>query len=317
MLAPILRIPPQVGRPRGELLVLPPLDPARAAFASEVAAGLSSTPKSLPPAHMFDEHGAALWDAVARPFVDSELTILRAHAEDIANELGSDVRFVDLVAGDGSRTALLAEKLLAPIEIVLADRTPDRGLRAAHAVAPRFANVRVRPKLHLPEGAGVPTAFYLGASVAGELEPKDLRAELKRLAIAAPARLLVGLDLRRDGVAHEAAWSAPEVAVFDANLLARCNREIGGRFDLSAFEHRAVWDKARSRLSMQLVSTRWQWAAVHGEWVHFEAGEPIVTMIATKYTVSWFSAVASSAGWKLRRVFLSPARDYAMLVLST
>ena len=35
----------------------------------------------------------------------------------------------------------------------------------------------------------------------------------------------------------------------------RLNRELGANFDLDAFDHRAVWNAALSRMEMYLVCT--------------------------------------------------------------
>ena len=47
-------------------------------------------------------------------------------------------------------------------------------------------------------------------------------------------------------------------AAFNRNLLVRVNRELDADFDIDAFEHRAIWNAAASRVEMHLVSTRSQ-----------------------------------------------------------
>lgn len=71
------------------------------------------------------------------------------------------------------------------------------------------------------------------------------------------------------------------------------------------------------RVEIQLVSKRWQWAAVHGQWVNFGAGEAITTLVAYKYTLEWFSSLATSAGWSVERVFTGEGGKYALVLLRT
>jgi uncharacterized SAM-dependent methyltransferase len=161
------------------------------------------------------------------------------------------------------------------------------------------------------------SAFFLGGSVIGELTPREARAQLRRLRehVTPGGHLVGGIDLRKDASAHEHAYAAG--APFAKNALARINTELGGTFDLDGFDYQPVFDAARGRIELRLVSKRWQWAAISGRWHHFDAGEPITVMIATKYTVPWFAAVAALAGWKESRLFFDPRRTYALALLSS
>jgi hypothetical protein len=40
-------------------------------------------------------------------------------------------------------------------------------------------------------------------------------------------------------------------------------------------------------------------------------------MVAYKYTLEWFSSLASSAGWNVDRVFMADDRKYALVLLRT
>ena len=44
-------------------------------------------------------------------------------------------------------------------------------------------------------------------------------------------------------------------AAFNLNLLGRINRELGGNFDLRAFEHQARYNERERRIEMHLRST--------------------------------------------------------------
>jgi dimethylhistidine N-methyltransferase len=303
----------------------------RAELLADAIAGLGKTPKTLPSKWMFDAAGARLFDCLAslddHSFARSELAILDAHAADVAAAIGPKVRLVDLACGDGSRTLRLAAELTDPDGIVVSDRPPHAPVRAATALLAARPGVPVvglphaeawTPRALERRGAAGRTVVYVGAATFGEREPRDARTWLTQVGEAAgpDAGLLVGLDLRKDRGELESAYSdrAGVAASFTRNLLARINREIDGGFQLAAFDHRAVYDPTKRCVELQLVSKRWQWAAVHEHWFHFRPAEPIVTMVVYTYAIESFGELASAAGWKLERVFLDPDRKYALVL---
>ena len=92
-------------------------------------------------------------------------------------------------------------------------------------------------------------------------------------------------------------------AAFNLNLLARANRELGADFDLDGFKHEAIFNAAKSRIEMHLVSTRPQTVSLLGRQFDFRPGESIHTENSHKYSVADFGALARSAGWTPRRVW--------------
>jgi L-histidine Nalpha-methyltransferase len=276
---------------------------------------LSSTPKRLIGDLLFDETGCELYariDHVAK----AEQAILDAHAGDLAAAVGPRSNVVFLTTGDGIRAAQLVSKLDAP-RVTLVDRAPRDATRAARLLGtdrrdvPFTAVDGVSPWEADVRG----DAFFLGGSVIGELEPRAARAQLKRIReLTSPGgHLVVGIDLKKDTWPLEHAYAAAEP--FARHALVRMNDHLGATFDVDGFDYRPFVDAAHGRVELHLVSKRWQWAAASGRWFHFDAGEPLIVMIATKYTIEWFGAVSALAGWKLERVFLDPRRSYALVML--
>ena len=72
--------------------------------------------------------------------------------------------------------------------------------------------------------------------------------------------LLIGVDLVKDPARLHAAYNdrAGVTALFNKNLLARANRELGADFDLDAFAHYAPYNPAAHRIEMYLVSLKRQ-----------------------------------------------------------
>jgi L-histidine Nalpha-methyltransferase len=278
--------------------------------------GLANTPKRLPTELLFDALGSELHACIDH-VTKAEQAILDAHAQDIAGLVGPRANLVCLTTGDGIRAAQLVSKLRDPASVTLVDRSPRDATRAARLLAtdrrgvPFVAVDGVSPWDAELRG----DALFLGGSVIGELEPRAARAQLKRLRELVPpdGRLLVGIDLKKDAWEHERDYAAAEP--FAKHALFRLDREPGATFDVDGFDYRPFIDPVHGRVELHLVSKRWQWAAVDGRWYHFDAGEPIIVMIAMKYTIEWFAAVAALGGWKLERVFLDPRRTYALVSL--
>ncbi len=68
--------------------------------------------------------------------------------------------------------------------------------------------------------------------------------------------LLLGADLVKSRARLLSAYDDPigVTAAFNLNLLARINRELDGRFDLSQFAHEARYSERQSRVEMHLRS---------------------------------------------------------------
>jgi uncharacterized SAM-dependent methyltransferase len=123
-----------------------------------------------------------------------------------------------------------------------------------------------------------------------------------RTTLGPEARLLIGVDLRKDpGVLLPAYNDAAGVtAAFNLNLLVRLNREAAADFDPDHFTHRAIWNDGESRIEMHLRSTRDQTVHVAGQAIRFRAGETIHTENSYKHTLDGFTALARVAGWRSR-----------------
>jgi len=80
-------------------------------------------------------------------------------------------------------------------------------------------------------------------------------------------------------------------AAFNLNVLARANRELDARFDLSQFQHRAFYNETAGRVEMHLMSRRRQVVPVSGKKFFFAEGESIIT------EYSYNTVALNSANW--------------------
>lgn len=323
--------PPEAVRDRLTLIETPSAsDPA--AFARDVAAGLTRTPKQLPCRYFYDQEGSLLFEAICRlpeyyvPRAERE--ILERRAAEIAARLAPGSALVELGSGSAAKTRLLIEVLLrrqgalqyVPVDVsrsmleesaiaLLADYPP---LRIVAVAAEYEEGLEV-----LGQAAGSPKLIlWLGSNI-GNLERADAAAFLRRVrSLMTPDdRILVGIDLRKDRAVLERAYDDAQgvTAQFNRNILARINRELGGRFDLDTFRHRAVYDETAGRIEMYLVSTCEQRVLIErlGLEVTFAAGEAVHTENSYKYAQSEIDALAEAAGLRIERQWLDRARRFS------
>ena len=66
---------------------------------------------------------------------------------------------------------------------------------------------------------------------------------------------------------------------------------------------------------MHLESVKAQRVRIAGTDFAFAAGETIHTENSHKYTIAGFTALAAKAGWRMAREWISPAPEFAVLLL--
>jgi L-histidine N-alpha-methyltransferase len=315
---------------------LPP-DYRAASLRADALAGLTATPKSLPPKWFYDAQGSALFEKITElpeyyP-TRAERSILSAAADEIARLSQARV-LVELGSGSSEKTRLLlsalraagtlrayvpvdvSESALAGAEEALAAEYP--GL-AVHAVVSDFEQYL---GLEQPAGGGDAAAgprlvAFLGSTI-GNMVPAERAVFLQRVraSLRPGDSFLLGTDLVKDVGVLVAAYddSAGVTAAFNKNVLAVLNAELGADFDLDAFEHVAVWDPANEWIEMRLRSTARQRARVRDLDldVDFAAGEEMRTEVSAKFRRAGVEAELAAAGLALRAWWTDPAEQFGL-----
>jgi len=298
-------------------------DDARAAFAADVHAGLSASPKTLPAKYFYDALGSHLFEAICHlpwyPITRAETRLLDRGAAEMVGSLGEIAELVELGSGSGEKLARLAKPIAArgvPFDVHLIDvsqKALDLG-RGALARVPgaRVVTHRASYEAGLLELAATPRrrgtrlVCFLGSNI-GNFDPPMAATLLAAIrgALGPGDGLLLGLDLVRPESDLLLAYDDPlgVTAAFNKNVLLRINTELGGDFDLASFSHRARWDAATSRIEMHLVSARTQVARVPaaGIEVSFVQGETIWTESSYKHTIEGLDRLANTAGLRRAR----------------
>lgn len=306
------------------------LHPAPADLAAEVLAGLRRRPRSIPPKFFYDSEGSRLFDAItATPEyypTRVELEILRSHAAEIAERVGSGSLLVEPGGGSCAKVRILLEGL-RPCAYVPMDISREHLRLAAEQVAAEFPWLEVHASctdftrlMELPASApdGPRVAFFPGSSI-GNFHPPEAASFLSAVArlVGSGGFLLIGVDLKKDRALLDAAYNdaAGVTAAFNLNLLARLNRELAADFDLAAWRHRAFYLESSGRIEMHLVSEREQSVQVADASFCFTAGETIHTENSYKYSVGEFQGLAHSASFRSLAVWTDPDRLFSVHLL--
>ena len=130
--------------------------------------------------------------------------------------------------------------------------------------------------------------------------------------------MIIGADLEKDErILFDAYNDAAGVtARFNLNVLVRINRELGGNFDLSAFTHRAIYNRERHRIEMHLISKKSQTVRLLGTSFSFRAGESIHTENSYKYSLDRFTRLARGAAWRVTESWTDKGRMFSVHALA-
>ena len=315
---------------------LPP-DYRAASLRADARAGLTGTPKTLPPKWFYDAQGSALFEKITElpeyyP-TRAERAILVAAAPQIAALTGATA-LVELGSGSSEKTRLLLSALrdagtlrgYIPLDVsesalrlagdaVAADYP---GL-AIHAVVADFGQYLGVPAGGDGDGSGDGPRLvaFLGSTI-GNMVPAERAGFLRRVReLLRPGdTFLLGTDLVKDPAVLVAAYddSAGVTAAFNKNVLAVLNAELGADFDLDAFEHVAAWDAEREWIEMRLRATSAQSVRVPGLGltVEFGDGEEMRTEVSAKFRQERVRAELAAAGLEMRSWWTDPDGQFGL-----
>jgi L-histidine N-alpha-methyltransferase len=297
---------------------------------ADVRAGLTATPKTLPPKYFYDARGSELFDEITRlpeyyP-TRAETAILEQEATEIA-ALSRCESLVELGSGTSSKTRLLLRALLAGgtlREFVPFDVDPAVLAEASAALSEEYAGLRISPFVGDFEHdlAAIPrngrrTIAFLGSTI-GNLEPRARTDFLAGVGAALQPRdtFLLGTDLVKEAARIRLAYddAAGVTAEFNRNVLRVVNRELGADFDVDAFDHVAIWDPANEWIEMRLRASGEQQIKIPDLdlTVSFRAGEEMRTEISAKFRPDAIEAELAAAGLKTLRFWTDPASDFGL-----
>ncbi len=302
----------------------------REALASDVSIGLSKRPKELPPRWFYDDRGSELFEEITELpeyyQTRTEAAILSKYADDITERTQPSV-IVELGAGASTKTRLLidAARRNGSLQRFLPFDVSDAIVqRTARELVEEFPGLTVHAVIgdfgtHLDR---IPRfdrqlVVFLGSTI-GNFDPAERAVFLSAVrALLKPGdSFLLGMDLVKDHQELIAAYDDAQgvTAQFNLNVLEVINRELGANFDVSAFQHVALYNTEFDRIEMHLRSLRRQSIAIPGAELvaEFDEGELMRTEISSKFTRERVETELAAAGLVATKWYTDPNSRFAL-----
>jgi len=314
----------------------------RDAFAGDVEYYLALTPRQLPSRYLYDALGSALFEAICElpwyRITDAERSLLARRGRDILARAEPIATLVELGPGSGDKLAtLLASRISGRrlsvhlIDISAAALELARRTLSALPASESFDIVAHQATYEAGLGQAVAgrrrtadrgrtLTLFLGSNI-GNFDPPGADAFIRniRAALEPGDALLIGADLVKPEPDLLLAYDDPlgVTAAFNRNLLVRINRELGGDFDVNAFQHRAVWNESESRVEMHLVATSRQHVRIAASSldVTFEEGDTIWTESSYKYRPGDLVETLEQAGFRGVDQWIDEVNGFALTLV--
>ena len=300
-------------------------------LAQDAREGLARPLKELPPKHLYDTRGAALFEQICElpEYYPTRLerSILERVAADVIAATAAG-ELVELGSGSAAKTRLLLDAMAAAGTLrrfVAVDVTEQAVRDSATELIQEYPGLEVHGLIgdferhldYLPPAREPRLLAFLGGTIGNFPPAARLRFLTAVAELLRPAdHLLLGTDLVKDRAVLEAAYddSAGVTAEFNLNILHVLNRELGANFDPSAFTHVARFDEAQEWIEMRLRSSRAQdveLAAIAMN-VSFAEGEELRTEVSAKFTRERVQAELEAAGLQLLDWHTDPSDWFAL-----
>lgn len=296
-------------------------------FAVDVLTGFSNSPKRLPPKYFYDDTGSELFRAITEHedyyLTRTEYEILHANRSRLPAMLGEDeIDIIELGAGDGHKSELIIDGFLQagvavnfyPIDIsdkamdMLAGNIQEKPHLSIHGlIGDYFDGLRFLRE----RSSKKQLVLFLGSNI-GNFNRIQNQGFLRRLwnALNADDFVLIGFDLKKniDELVTAYSDSSHFTRDLNLNLLARINRELGGNFDLSAFQHYAVYNPVLGAMESYLVALREQRVYIEAlqREFHFSAFEPIHLEYSFKFLPADIDYLSRQTGYVIVESFSDP-----------
>ncbi len=304
-------------------------------FATDVAEGLSSSPKFLSSKYFYDEKGDAIFQQIMNMpsyyLTRSEYEIFDTHKNALLSLFGAQQRpfhLIEFGAGDGYKTKVLLEHFLnqkadfryLPIDIsenVLNVLSNDLQMKFPQLEVEPLANEYFEALNILNEQKRTErkVILFLGSNIGNFLHEEAIEfLRQMRVHLQSGDLLLIGFDLKKDPQIILDAYNDQEGITrdFNLNLLDRINAEFDGNFDTNKFMHSPTYNPLTGATKSYLVSTEDQEVTLErlGKTFSFEAWEAIDMEISQKYSLSTIKHLASEAGFEVNSHFFDKNRNF-------
>lgn len=301
-------------------------------FLQDVIEGLRSSPKKLSSKYFYDDNGDKLFHYIMNQpeyyLTCAEHGILQTSSEAIFSHIDTSngIRIIEPGAGDGFKTRLLIQNLLA------------RDVKCIYNPIDISANVldilcgsmrKIYPQLPCEPIVG--DYFNLGSKITDDglphlmlflgsnlgnyntIEAKEILHKFSSI-LNQGDYFLLGVDLAKDPNRILAAYNDASgyTAQFNYNLLTRINNELDADFKIENFLHYPVYNPVEQQAESYLLSKISQTVTINnGEYqFQFNPWEAIHTEISRKFTVENIHNLAIETGFNHVANFFDFNKDF-------
>jgi L-histidine Nalpha-methyltransferase len=289
-------------------------------FYNDVIKGLTSESKYLESKYFYDEKGDKLFQDIMNcpeyyP-TDCEMEIFSGQSASLGDMLiaeGDAFDMIELGAGDATKSIHLLKYLIEqkaeftyyPIDIsqnvisylnlTLPVSLPGikiEGLNGEYLkMLKRATEISNNRKVIL----------FLGSNI-GNMQPSEVEVfclEIRKH-INTGDMIMIGADLKKNPKTILAAYNDERglTRQFNLNFLTRINRELGGNFDLTQFDHFPTYDPKTGACESYLISLFNQVVTIGGEPISFKKDEYIYMEISQKFTTEMLEQFAINSGFR-------------------
>lgn len=300
----------------------------------DVVWGLTQPQKSLPPRYFYDDEGSQLFEQICElpeyyP-TRTEAWILQQYAPEIAQMTGI-CELVELGSGSSTKTRLLLnayQQLGYPLRYIPIDVSAGILEASAKQLLADYPTLKIDGLVSTYELALqklMPTPLssrmmsFLGSTLGNfnSVECDRFFAQVTS-ALEPGDYFLLGIDLQKPKDILEAAYNDAQgvTAEFDLNMLRHLNWRFGGNFDLSLFEHQAIYNTATAQIEMYLICQRSHVVRLEALdlIVEFARGETILTEISRKFDLKEMSEYLAKQRLQLRQSWTDPQQWFGLLL---
>ena len=240
----------------------------------DVIKGLTSQQKTLPPKYFYDAKGSQLFEQICQLAeyypTRTEANILKQYASKISHITGN-VELIELGSGSSTKTRYLLDAYQAlnyPITYIPIDVSGSILKESANSLLQDYENLTIAGKVGTYQQclANIQATdqqpkmvLFLGSSIGNFTHQEcDRFIDLVVSSINLGDYFLLGIDLQKSPRILEAAYndSMGVTAAFNLNMLQHLNWKFQGNFDLSLFEHRAIYNSIDHQIEMYLTSKK-------------------------------------------------------------
>jgi dimethylhistidine N-methyltransferase len=304
-------------------------------FLKDVLTGLRAKQKYLPSKYFYDEKGSKIFQEIMGLeeyyLTNCEREILTNQSEDIlANVMHSQLHFLEMGAGDGSKIIVLLKEAArkfrrvkySPIDI--SPEILEVNQKKMNATLPQVEVEAVRGDYFealskLDNTLNMPKFLLFMGSNIGNIRKEDAPGFIKRLSdyLNKGDFLLLGVDLKKNPKLINLAYNDPKGVTkrFNLNLLERINRELGANFSIQHFDHYGTYEPLSGAALSFLVSQEQQVVNIGGQNIYFNKHETIHTEISQKYDLEELEDYAKKAGFQWCKHFLDSKKYFTLTLL--